>query len=112
MTWGEGAQPGALRRPRCWAGSEPQPRASRLTAPKGRAGPAWGSGGSSHVEQGERGPEEGCAGLTGAPGPHRWSEVYFVLWWLVSSVIWVNLFLALILEVADTPAQALLSWRF
>ncbi|XP_061263262.1 two pore channel protein 2 isoform X4 [Bos javanicus] len=27
-----------------------------------------------------------------------WSEVYFVLWWLVSSVIWVNLFLALILE--------------
>lgn len=34
---------------------------------------------------------------------HRWSEVYFVLWWLVSSVIWVNLFLALILEVVDTP---------
>ncbi|XP_074227668.1 two pore channel protein 2 isoform X5 [Camelus bactrianus] len=28
----------------------------------------------------------------------RWSKVYFVLWWLVSSVIWVNLFLALILE--------------
>lgn len=27
-----------------------------------------------------------------------WSEIYFVLWWLVSSVIWVNLFLALILE--------------
>ncbi|KAB1251714.1 Two pore calcium channel protein 2 [Camelus dromedarius] len=27
-----------------------------------------------------------------------WSKVYFVLWWLVSSVIWVNLFLALILE--------------
>lgn len=29
----------------------------------------------------------------------RWSKVYFVLWWLMSSVIWVNLFLALILEV-------------
>uniref|UniRef100_A0A8C5YR58 Two pore channel protein 2 n=1 Tax=Marmota marmota marmota TaxID=9994 RepID=A0A8C5YR58_MARMA len=28
----------------------------------------------------------------------RWSLVYFVLWWLVSSVIWVNLFLALLLE--------------
>lgn len=27
-----------------------------------------------------------------------WSEVYFVSWWLVSSVIWVNLFLALLLE--------------
>ncbi|XP_047679982.1 two pore channel protein 2 isoform X5 [Prionailurus viverrinus] len=27
-----------------------------------------------------------------------WSKMYFVLWWLVSSVIWVNLFLALILE--------------
>ncbi|XP_052050273.1 two pore channel protein 2 [Apodemus sylvaticus] len=27
-----------------------------------------------------------------------WSMVYFVLWWLVSSVIWVNLFLALLLE--------------
>lgn len=24
--------------------------------------------------------------------------VYFVLWWLVSSVIWINLFLALLLE--------------
>ncbi|XP_006861108.1 PREDICTED: two pore calcium channel protein 2 [Chrysochloris asiatica] len=27
-----------------------------------------------------------------------WSKLYFVAWWLVSSVIWVNLFLALILE--------------
>ncbi|XP_015987178.1 two pore calcium channel protein 2 isoform X2 [Rousettus aegyptiacus] len=27
-----------------------------------------------------------------------WSKIYFVLWWLVSSVVWVNLFLALILE--------------
>ncbi|XP_022446863.1 two pore calcium channel protein 2 isoform X3 [Delphinapterus leucas] len=27
-----------------------------------------------------------------------WSKIYFVLWWLVSSVLWVNLFLALILE--------------
>ncbi|XP_007466035.1 PREDICTED: two pore calcium channel protein 2 [Lipotes vexillifer] len=27
-----------------------------------------------------------------------WSKIYFVLWWLVSSVIWVNLLLALILE--------------
>lgn len=37
---------------------------------------------------------------------HRWSKIYFVLWWLVSSVIWVNLFLALILEVSETPARA------
>ncbi|VTJ51203.1 Hypothetical predicted protein [Marmota monax] len=34
----------------------------------------------------------------------RWSLVYFVLWWLVSSVIWVNLFLALLLEVG--PPQS------
>ncbi|XP_069760706.1 two pore channel protein 2 isoform X2 [Narcine bancroftii] len=27
-----------------------------------------------------------------------WSKLYFVAWWLVSSVIWVNLFVALILE--------------
>lgn len=27
-----------------------------------------------------------------------WSTVYFVLWWLVCCVIWVNLFLALLLE--------------
>lgn len=32
--------------------------------------------------------------------------VYFVLWWLVSSVIWINLFLALLLEVRATPDQA------
>lgn len=38
---------------------------------------------------------------------HRWSKIYFVLWWLVSSVIWVNLFLALILEVSETtPSRA------
>lgn len=37
---------------------------------------------------------------------HRWSMVYFVLWWLVSSVIWINLFLALLLEVPATPVQA------
>lgn len=36
----------------------------------------------------------------------RWSKIYFVLWWLVSSVVWVNLFLALILEVSETPAWA------
>jgi hypothetical protein len=35
----------------------------------------------------------------------RWSEIYFVLWWLVSSVIWVNLFLALLLEVLEVPSQ-------
>lgn len=29
--------------------------------------------------------------------------VYFVLWWLVSSVIWINLFLALLLEVPAVP---------
>ncbi|KAM6980649.1 two pore channel protein 2 [Aplochiton taeniatus] len=28
----------------------------------------------------------------------EWSKVYFVLWWLTSSVMWVNLFVALILE--------------
>ncbi|KAG8438285.1 hypothetical protein GDO86_008827 [Hymenochirus boettgeri] len=27
-----------------------------------------------------------------------WSKLYFVSWWLVSSVVWVNLFVALILE--------------
>ncbi|XP_055505170.1 two pore channel protein 2 [Leucoraja erinacea] len=27
-----------------------------------------------------------------------WSKLYFVAWWLVSAVIWVNLFMALILE--------------
>lgn len=32
-----------------------------------------------------------------------WSMVYFVLWWLVSSVIWINLFLALLLEVPAVP---------
>uniref|UniRef100_A0A452SIY5 Two pore channel protein 2 n=1 Tax=Ursus americanus TaxID=9643 RepID=A0A452SIY5_URSAM len=35
-----------------------------------------------------------------------WSKIYFVSWWLVSSVIWVNLFLALILEVCEIPAGA------
>lgn len=28
----------------------------------------------------------------------EWSKVYFVAWWLTSSVMWVNLFVALILE--------------
>uniref|UniRef100_A0A8C7FMZ5 Two pore segment channel 2 n=1 Tax=Oncorhynchus kisutch TaxID=8019 RepID=A0A8C7FMZ5_ONCKI len=28
----------------------------------------------------------------------QWSKVYFVSWWLTSSVMWVNLFVALILE--------------
>ena len=41
----------------------------------------------------------------------RWSKIYFVLWWLVSSVIWVNLFLALILEVSEIPTQAVLHGR-
>ncbi|XP_053244827.1 two pore channel protein 2 [Podarcis raffonei] len=27
-----------------------------------------------------------------------WSKLYFVSWWLISSVIWVNLFIALLLE--------------
>ncbi|KAJ7344580.1 hypothetical protein JRQ81_000530 [Phrynocephalus forsythii] len=27
-----------------------------------------------------------------------WSKLYFVIWWLISSVIWVNLFIALLLE--------------
>ncbi|OXB56915.1 hypothetical protein ASZ78_010644 [Callipepla squamata] len=27
-----------------------------------------------------------------------WAKVYFVAWWLISSVIWVNLFIALLLE--------------
>ncbi|NXJ15243.1 TPC2 protein, partial [Odontophorus gujanensis] len=29
---------------------------------------------------------------------YRWAKVYFVAWWLISSVIWVNLFIALLLE--------------
>uniref|UniRef100_A0A8C3Q4T9 Ion transport domain-containing protein n=1 Tax=Geospiza parvula TaxID=87175 RepID=A0A8C3Q4T9_GEOPR len=28
-----------------------------------------------------------------------WANIYFVAWWLISSVIWVNLFVALLLEV-------------
>ncbi|NXB11252.1 TPC2 protein, partial [Cnemophilus loriae] len=28
----------------------------------------------------------------------RWAKIYFVAWWLISSVIWVNLFVALLLE--------------
>ncbi|CAB1322759.1 unnamed protein product [Coregonus sp. 'balchen'] len=28
----------------------------------------------------------------------RWSKLYFIAWWLTSSVMWVNLFIALILE--------------
>ena len=31
----------------------------------------------------------------------RWSKIYFVCWWLTSSVMWVNLFVALILEVSS-----------
>uniref|UniRef100_A0A8C5IMD6 Ion transport domain-containing protein n=1 Tax=Junco hyemalis TaxID=40217 RepID=A0A8C5IMD6_JUNHY len=27
-----------------------------------------------------------------------WAKIYFVAWWLISSVIWVNLFVALLLE--------------
>uniref|UniRef100_A0A3P8Y128 Ion transport domain-containing protein n=1 Tax=Esox lucius TaxID=8010 RepID=A0A3P8Y128_ESOLU len=29
----------------------------------------------------------------------EWSKIYFIAWWLTSSVMWVNLFVALILEV-------------
>ncbi|KFP04330.1 Two pore calcium channel protein 2, partial [Calypte anna] len=29
---------------------------------------------------------------------YRWAKIYFVAWWLISSVIWVNLFVALLLE--------------
>uniref|UniRef100_A0A3P8N776 Two pore channel protein 2 n=1 Tax=Astatotilapia calliptera TaxID=8154 RepID=A0A3P8N776_ASTCA len=32
----------------------------------------------------------------------EWSKIYFVCWWLISSVMWVNLFVALILEVRDS----------
>ncbi|XP_030643851.1 two pore calcium channel protein 2-like [Chanos chanos] len=28
----------------------------------------------------------------------EWSKIYFIFWWLTSSVLWVNLFVALILE--------------
>ncbi|KAM4676072.1 two pore channel protein 2 [Discoglossus pictus] len=37
-------------------------------------------------------------GVVPRPGNARWAKLYFVAWWLVSSVIWVNLFVALILE--------------
>uniref|UniRef100_A0A671X6H9 Two pore channel protein 2 n=1 Tax=Sparus aurata TaxID=8175 RepID=A0A671X6H9_SPAAU len=30
----------------------------------------------------------------------EWAKIYFVSWWLTSSVMWVNLFVALILEVS------------
>ncbi|NWV18058.1 TPC2 protein, partial [Origma solitaria] len=29
---------------------------------------------------------------------YRWAKIYFVAWWLISSVTWVNLFVALLLE--------------
>uniref|UniRef100_A0A6Q2ZCC7 Ion transport domain-containing protein n=1 Tax=Esox lucius TaxID=8010 RepID=A0A6Q2ZCC7_ESOLU len=35
----------------------------------------------------------------------EWSKVYFVSWWLTSSVMWVNLFVALILEVSSTTSR-------
>lgn len=35
------------------------------------------------------------------PPSLRWSKIYFVCWWLTSSVMWVNLFVALILEVSS-----------
>uniref|UniRef100_A0A674P2N2 Two pore segment channel 2 n=1 Tax=Takifugu rubripes TaxID=31033 RepID=A0A674P2N2_TAKRU len=34
-----------------------------------------------------------------------WSKIYFVCWWLTSSVMWVNLFVALILEVSSPVNQ-------
>lgn len=41
---------------------------------------------------------------------YRWSVIYFVCWWITSSVMWVNLFVALILEVSgDFAPQDLLS---
>lgn len=58
------------------------------------------------AQAGQQGLGSRRARPTGGPGGllvlRRWSKIYFVLWWLVSSVIWVNLFLALILEVSAT----------
>uniref|UniRef100_A0A8C8EE31 Ion transport domain-containing protein n=1 Tax=Otus sunia TaxID=257818 RepID=A0A8C8EE31_9STRI len=34
-----------------------------------------------------------------------WAKIYFVAWWLISSVIWVNLFVALLLEHFVFPRQ-------
>ncbi|XP_031704627.1 two pore channel protein 2 [Anarrhichthys ocellatus] len=31
----------------------------------------------------------------------EWSKIYFVCWWLISSVMWVNLFVAVILETVE-----------
>uniref|UniRef100_A0A7N6FGZ6 Ion transport domain-containing protein n=1 Tax=Anabas testudineus TaxID=64144 RepID=A0A7N6FGZ6_ANATE len=35
----------------------------------------------------------------------EWSKVYFVCWWLTSSVMWVNLFVALILEFCNPSSS-------
>lgn len=104
----KGAQPGAPRPdgPHTGPGLSSSPALPGRLPLKARLGQPGGSGRNSDLEQGGGGSGRGLRWTQGRPGLlilHRWSEVYFVLWWLVSSVIWVNLFLALILEVVDTP---------
>lgn len=45
----------------------------------------------------------------------RWSKIYFVCWWLISTVMWVNLFVALILEVSSLSQHrqihAFMAWH-
>lgn len=112
MTWGEGPSPEAPRAqggPHAGPGPElSSPALPGRPAPKGQAGPAWGLGRNSDLEQGRWVRREGLRWTQGAPGSllilHRWSEEYFVL--LVAGVfdhhLGPNLFLALILEVVDT----------
>lgn len=43
----------------------------------------------------------------------RWAKIYFVAWWLISSVIWVNLFVALLLEVRKCVCLfGIVSWKW
>jgi two pore calcium channel protein 2 len=40
---------------------------------------------------------------------HEWSKLYFIMWWLVSVVICVNLFISLVLETFLVQWEAILS---
>ncbi|NXG24492.1 TPC2 protein, partial [Grallaria varia] len=54
-----------------------------------------------HVEWGEKNVLSRCPALLYLLSVHlicRWAKIYFIAWWLISSVIWVNLFVALLLE--------------
>lgn len=41
----------------------------------------------------------------------KWSQLYFIAWWLVSVIITINLFISLIIEVFLTRWEAYHSWK-